>query len=523
MDCYRDEIFGPVLSVVRVTTYDEAVRLVNDNPCGNGTAIFTRDGGVARQFQFEAQPPAWSASTSRSRYPSPTTPSAAGRRRSSATPTPTAPRAIHFYTRGKVVTSRWPRPSHQQGRPGLPADEVRPRHGGGRRRRRRSRGIRGVGESRPRTCLTGGRGPHALGRPAVRPGRVRSGSDRPGDRPDRPTPPVAEPGVGHLRRLVIDIGPLRRHRDYRLLFAGQSVSFLGSMVTFVAIPFQTYQLTGSTLAVGLLALAELGPILTMALLGGALADAYDRRRLVLLSELGLALCAGALLANSVVGTPRVWVLFVVSALMAGLEGIQRPSLDAMAPRLVDRDEITAEAALRSLRTDAGMVIGPAFAGLLIAAVGLPATFGFDVGTSACRFCSPSDAGDAAPGQARRPSLAGILEGLRYAASRPVLIGTYLVDIVAMVFGMSWWRSSRRVGNEFGGPGVLGLLTALRPSVRSWLTLTSGWARRVHPARPWRSSSRRPGWGSRRRPTGFGLSPSVSPLALAFLVLRGHGT
>ena len=114
-------------------------------------------------------------------------------------------------------------------------------------------------------------------------------------------PPVAEPGGGRLRRLVIDVGPLRRHRDYRLLFAGQSVSFLGSMVTFVAIPFQTYQLTGSTLAVGLLALAELGPILTMALLGGALADAYDRRRLVLLSEFGLALCAGALLANSVVG------------------------------------------------------------------------------------------------------------------------------------------------------------------------------------------------------------------------------
>ena len=93
-----------------------------------------------------------------------------------------------------------------------------------------------------------------------------------------PTPPVAEPGGSLLRRLVIDIGPLRRHRDYRLLFAGQSVSFLGSMVTFVAIPYQTFQLTGSTLAVGLLALAELGPILAMALLGGALADAYDRRR-----------------------------------------------------------------------------------------------------------------------------------------------------------------------------------------------------------------------------------------------------
>ena len=123
MDCYRDEIFGPVLSVVRAGTYDEALGLVNENPYGNGTAIFTRDGGVARQFQFEARR-AWSASTCRSRCPWPTTRSAAGRRRSSATGTSTGPR-------GSTSTraARWSRAAgptrRRQGRPGLPADALR--------------------------------------------------------------------------------------------------------------------------------------------------------------------------------------------------------------------------------------------------------------------------------------------------------------------------------------------------------------------------------------------------------------
>jgi len=345
-----------------------------------------------------------------------------------------------------------------------------------------------------------------------------SGDDRDPQEATRigPLPPVAEPGGGRLRGVAIDLRPLRRHRDFRLLFAGQSVSFLGSMVTFVAIPFQLYHLTGSTLAVGLLAAAELVPILAAALLGGALADAYDRRRLVLASEAGLMLCAGALLANALVGEPRVWVLFVVSATMAGLDSIHRPALEAMAPRLVDRDELTAEAALSSLRMNVGMVVGPAFAGLLIAAAGLPAAYGLDVATYAAsllllglmRAMPP-------PEEAQRPSLAGIVAGLRYAVSRPVLVGTYVVDIVAMVFGMSE-ALFPAFGNEFGGAGVLGLLYTAPALGAILATLTSGWTNRVrrHGLAVILSAA---GWGV--AVAGFGLAPGL-PLALTCLALAG---
>jgi MFS family permease len=300
-----------------------------------------------------------------------------------------------------------------------------------------------------------------------------------------PTPPVfpgAEPG--RLRRLaglaVVDIGPLRRHRDFRLLFVGQTVSFLGSMVTFVAVPYQAYELTGSSLVVGLIALAELVPLLGMAFVGGALADAIDRRRMVLISELGMMGTAATLLANSVLSEPKLWVLFVVAALDAGLYGLQRPSLDALTPRLVERDELPAASALVSFRMTFGALAGPALAGGLIAAIGLPATYGLDVATYAVslvalvrmRAVPP-------PAEADRPSLRGIVEGLRYAWSRPELLGTYFVDMAAMFFGIPEALFPAFAKELGGGPGALGLLYAAPAAGALVASVTSGWVERVH--------------------------------------------
>jgi MFS family permease len=129
------------------------------------------------------------------------------------------------------------------------------------------------------------------------------------------------------------------------------------MVTYVAIPYQVYHLSGSSLLVGLLGLAELGPLLATAFLGGAFADAFDRRRMVKLTELALAGASGVLLLNAAL-SPHVWVLFVVAAVMAALDGLQRPSLEALEPRLVERDELPSAGALSSLVTTAGMIGGP---------------------------------------------------------------------------------------------------------------------------------------------------------------------
>jgi MFS family permease len=314
----------------------------------------------------------------------------------------------------------------------------------------------------------------------------------------------------------MDVRPLRRHRDYRLLFIGQGVSAFGSMFTYVALPYQAYQLSGSSLVVGLLSLAELAPLLVMAFVGGALADAFDRRRLVQIAELGLAGSAGVLVLNSTLAEPRLWVLFVVAAAMAALDGLQRPPLDALVPRLVDRDEFLAASALDSLRSDVGRVAGPALAGVLIAVFGLPVTYVIDVATFGVSLLAltlmravPPPAG------AERPSLRRVAEGLRYAKSRPELVGTYSIDLTAMFFGMPF-ALLPAFAEEFGGAGALGLLYAA-PSVGALVaTATSGWTAHVNRhgmAVVWAAM----GWGLAIAALGF--APS---LGIAFLMLALAG-
>src|SRR5215471_5328089 len=236
-----------------------------------------------------------------------------------------------------------------------------------------------------------------------------------------------------LRLATIDLAPLRR-RDFSLLFVGQLVSFLGSQVTFVAVAFQVYQLTGSSLAVGLLGLVELVPVLGFAFLGGALADARDRRLMVLLTEMVFTITSALLLANALLPAPRLWAIYALGAIQAGLYGLQRPSLDALLPRLVPPEEIVAAGALTGLRGTVGMLAGPALAGVLIALFGLPVTYAVDVlsfvislaALALMRAVPP-------PLDAERPSLRRVVEGVRFAASRPDLLGTYLVDLIAMFF------------------------------------------------------------------------------------------
>jgi MFS family permease len=331
-------------------------------------------------------------------------------------------------------------------------------------------------------------------------------------------PPVPEPSRRRrlLKLATIEVGPLRRHREFRLLFVGQGLSFFGSMLTYVAVPYQAYQLTGSSLVVGLLSLAELPPLLVTPFVGGALADAVDRRRLVWFAEVSLGLCAAVLFVNALLPNPQLWVLFVIGVLGAAFYGLQRPPLDALTPRLVDRDELTAASALDSLRMEFGMVAGPALAGVLIAVVGLPVTYGLDVLTFGLSlFFITRMRAVPPPPDAERPSFRGVVEGIRYARRRPELVGTYGVDIVAMFFGMPM-ALFPALADQFGGAGVLGFLYAA-PSLGSLLaTLTSGWTGRVH-RHGLGVIVAAGGWGVGI--IGFGLAPNL-PLALAGLAFAG---
>ena len=280
------------------------------------------------------------------------------------------------------------------------------------------------------------------------------------------------------RDVLVDVAPLR-HREFRLLSIGRGVTFLGAMVTFVAVPYQVFLLTHSSFAVGLVGLVEAVPLVVAAVIGGAIADARDRRRQVWGTELGLMACSGGLLANAALGHPHVAAIYVIAAVMAALEGLQRPALEAMVPRLVPREDLKAATALGAVRMTIGMIAGPAIGGALIATAGLRGAYGFDLTTftvslvalAMMRAVPP-------PSDAERASVKRILEGLRYARSRPELIGTYLVDINAMFFGMPE-ALFPALSVRFGGAGALGWIYAA-PAVGSLLaTGSSGWTRRVH--------------------------------------------
>lgn len=282
-----------------------------------------------------------------------------------------------------------------------------------------------------------------------------------------------------LRRTALDLTPLRTSRDYRLVFTAAGISSFGSFITYVTVPYQVYQLTGDPLLVGLIGVCELLPLLVMAFVGGALADYLDRRLLVLGGEVGFTLLCGVLLVNSLGDRPQLWLLYLVAALTAAIDGLQRPAMEGLTPRIVTPDQIPAASALNSLRMQLAQLAGPGLAGILIATVDLAWVYAFDLATFAVSLvCLAMVRAVPPPPAPDRPSLRSVVTGLRYARSRPELLGTYLVDINAMFFGMPQ-ALYPFMAEKLGGPSVLGLFYAA-PAVGSMIaTIGSGWTARVH--------------------------------------------
>ncbi len=292
--------------------------------------------------------------------------------------------------------------------------------------------------------------------------------------------PLIDRYGGGVSRFVVDISPLRKYPSFRRLWVGQMVSGVGSQLTLVAVSFQAYRLTHSTLVVGLIGLAQLVPLLAGALWGGTLADAMDKRRVLVLTQFAMATAVGGLVVNASMTHPAVWPLFVCTAASAGFQGVDWPARRAALPMLLDEHDVTAAIALQTTVQQLALVAGPALAGVLIASIGLGAVFGIDLATFSVALAAALLLPALVPSGGGTPlGLRSLTEGFRHLRQERLLSATYWIDLNAMIFGMP--RAvfpALGVGLFGGGAGVVGLLYAAPGAGALVGSLFTGWCGRI---------------------------------------------
>ncbi|CAM5680365.1 MFS transporter OS=Streptomyces tendae OX=1932 GN=GUR47_11155 PE=4 SV=1 [Streptomyces tendae] len=224
---------------------------------------------------------------------------------------------------------------------------------------------------------------------------------------------------------------------------------------------------------------ELVPLVVFGLYGGALADAWDKRRLILWTEAGQGALCAALLVNALMPSPAVWPLYVIAAFTSALGAVQRPALDSLIPRIVAHEHLPAAASLNALRWQAGGIAGPALAGVVVAYAGLGWAYAVDLVSFAASVALVAGLASApASHEARKPSWAAIAEGAGYAWGRKELLGTYAVDIAAMLLAMPL-AVLPFLADELGAEWSLGLMYAAIPAGSLLVGVSSGWTSRVH--------------------------------------------
>jgi predicted MFS family arabinose efflux permease len=282
------------------------------------------------------------------------------------------------------------------------------------------------------------------------------------------------------RSLLIDVGPLRRSRDLRALVLGQTVSVLGSQMTAVAVPYQVYKLTGSSLDVGLVSLAALGPLLAGSFFGGSLVDAADRRRLLIGVSIVMAAVSAGLALNAAGSRPALWPLFVCTALAGGLGTFEDSALNTVLPNLVRRSDIATANAIFQAIFQLGIVVGPALAGLLLAGTGIRFVYWTDAATfGAATLAALVIAPQPPAGGGERLGLRSLFESLRFIRGRQTIQGAFLIDLGATVFGLPKALFPALAATVFGGGATtLGLLYAAPGAGALVGALTTGWVGRV---------------------------------------------
>ncbi len=290
-----------------------------------------------------------------------------------------------------------------------------------------------------------------------------------------PAPP------GRKNRLLADIGPLRDHADFRRLWFGNTVSYIGQQMTAMAVALQVYAITGSSFYVGLVGLCSLVPLVVFGLYGGAVADAVDRRRLGLVTATGATVLSAALAAVAIAHVRSVGVLYAIVALQAVCFAMNSPARSSMIPRLLPADQLPAANALASLAGGVGQMAGPMLGGVFVGLWGYQAAYLIDAAAFSASLYAMWRLPSMLPGEGdgvarRRPS---VIEGLRYLAARPNLRTTFVSDLAAMVLAQPRVLFPAVAGLWFGGDtSTVGLLAAAPAVGALFGSVFSGWLGRV---------------------------------------------
>jgi MFS family permease len=282
-----------------------------------------------------------------------------------------------------------------------------------------------------------------------------------------------------IGRIAVDTRALRESRDFRLLTIGSLVTGLGTQAALVALPYQVYVTTRSAFLTGLLGAVELGPLIVLSLFGGALADRFDRRRLLLAAQVALVLVASGLAAAALLGTPPLWLLYVLAGLSTAAAAIERVTGSAMVPNLVGPERLRGALALTFGLYNVTQVVGPALGGILISAAGVQAAYIADAVTCAGMVLAAYMMRPQPPRldehEEREPIFRSIATGLRFVRGERALVGSFVIDLCAMTFGMprALFPVLSLTVYHAGATGTGALFAAVAAGA-SVAALTTGW-------------------------------------------------
>jgi MFS family permease len=296
-------------------------------------------------------------------------------------------------------------------------------------------------------------------------------------RPD----PASRPGVlGRIRAHLVDLTPIRISPQFRRLFIGKSISDFGDEIIAVVLPFHVYQLTNSTLAVGMLGLAQLIPVFVFPIVGGAFADALERRRLLTISYAVLAAMSLLMAANALLPEPMLWPLYVFAFLSAGMYTFNRPALDTWPARLLDPELLPSSNALDAGFGTAIGMLGPVAAGVALAIVAPAGAFVFDAVTFVAVIVTVRSMRPSPADEDNEVNWEAIKDGFRFLKGKRSLQSVFLADLNAMIFGfpMALLPAVARSIDPAREAQVLGLLFAAPAAGAFLATLVSGRAKEV---------------------------------------------